>query len=79
MTWRAFIIGLLGAVGLCVLTPINDFAMGNTYLTGNHFPVGVVFMLLILTLVVNVVIKLVHARWALRQSELMLVWCMMLV
>lgn len=79
MTWRAFLIGILGVVGLCLLTPINDFAVGNTYLTGNHFPVGVVSFLLVLTLVVNVLIKLVWSRWALRQSELMLVWCMMLV
>ncbi len=79
MTWRAFIIGLLGVVWLCLLTPVNDYAVGNTFLTGNHFPVGVFFFLLILTLGVNVVIKLVRARWAFRQSELMLVWCMMLV
>ena len=79
MTWRAFIIGLLGVVWLCLLTPVNDYAVGNTFLTGNHFPVGVFFFLLILTLGVNVVIKLVRARWAFRQSELMRVWCMMLV
>jgi len=79
MTWRAFIIGMLGVIGLCLLVPINDYALGNTYLTGNHFPVGVFSFLLVLTLVVNVAVKLVRARWALRQSELMLVWCMMLV
>ncbi len=79
MTWRAFIIGMVGVIGLCLLTPVNDFALGNTFLTGNHFPVGVFFFLLILTLGVNVLIKLVRARWALRQAELMLVWCMMLV
>jgi hypothetical protein len=79
MTWRAFVIGMLGVLGLCLLTPVNDYAVGNTYLTGNHFPVGVVFFMLFLTLVVNVAIKLVWSRWALRQSELMLIWCMMLV
>jgi hypothetical protein len=79
LTWRAFIIGLLGAVGLCLLTPVNDFRVGNTFLTGNHFPVGVFFFLLVLTLVVNSVLKLVAARFAFRQAELMLIWCMMLV
>jgi hypothetical protein len=78
LTWRAFIIGLIGVVALSVLTPINDFRAGNTYLTGNHFPVGVFFFLLILTLLVNVVIKLVRSRLVLRQAELMLVWCMMI-
>jgi len=79
MTWRAFIIGILGVLGLCLLTPYNDYVVGNTYLTGNHFPVGVFFFLLFLTLVVNVLIKLVRSRWALRQAELMLVFSMMLV
>jgi hypothetical protein len=79
MTWRAFLIGIVGVVGLCLLTPVNDYAVGNTYLTGNHFPVGVFFFLLILTLVVNILIKLIRPRWAFRQSELMLVCCMMLV
>ena len=79
MTWRAFIIGLLGVIGLNLLTPVNDYALGNTFLTGNHFPVGVFFFLLILTLGANVLLKLARRTWALRQAELMLVWCMMLV
>jgi len=79
MTWRAFIIGLIGVIALNLLTPVNDYALGNTFLTGNHFPVGVVSFLLVMTLVVNVAIKVVKARWAFRQAELMLIWCMMVV
>ncbi len=79
MTWRAFAVGILGVLGLCLLTPINDYSFANTYLTGNHFPVGVFFFLIILTLGVNLVLRLVRRAWMLRQSELMLVWCMMLV
>ncbi len=79
LTWRAFIIGLLGVIGLNLLTPVNDYAVGNTFLTGNHFPVGVFFFLLVLVLGANVALKLVRRAWALRQAELMLVWCMMLV
>ena len=79
MSWRAFTIGILAVLGLSLLAPYNDYVVGNTYLTGNHFPVGAFFLLLVLTLVVNVAIKLLHARWALRQAELMLVFSMMLV
>ncbi len=79
MTWRAFFIGILGVAALCYLTPINDYRVGNTFLTGNHFPAGVFFFLFVLIFIVNVSIKLVRRRWALRQSELMLVTCMMLV
>ncbi len=79
MTWRAFLIGILGVAGLCYLTPINDYGVGNTFLTGNHFPAGVFFFLFVLIFIVNVLVKLVRSRWALRQSELMLVTSMMLV
>ena len=79
MTWRAFIIGLVGVVGRCLLVPVNDYRIGNTFLTGNHFPAGVFFFLFFLTLGVNLVLRLIRRAWMLRQSELMLVWCMMIV
>jgi hypothetical protein len=78
MTWRAFIVGLICVVGLNLLTPVNDFRLGNTFLTGNHFPVGAFCLLLLLTLGLNVAVKLVRRRWALRQAELLLVWCMLI-
>jgi hypothetical protein len=79
MTWRALIIGIIGVAGLCLLTPVNDYVYGNTFLTGNHFPVGVFFFLVVLTLGANLVLKLARRRWMLKQAELMLVYCMMLV
>jgi hypothetical protein len=79
LTWRAFAIGILGVVGLCLLTPVNDYAVGNTFLTGNHFPAGVFFFLFVLVFVLNVLIKLVRRAWALRRAELMLICSMMLV
>jgi len=79
MSWRAFFIGILGVAFIAAITPYNDFDVGNTYFTGYHFPAGVFFLLLLLTLVVNVLIKLLRRAWAFRQSELMLIWCMMLV
>jgi hypothetical protein len=78
MTWRAFVLGLVCAGFLAAAVPWNDFAKGNTFLTGSHFPAGVVALLLLLALGVNVAVKLVRRAWALRQAELMLVWCMMI-
>jgi hypothetical protein len=77
MTWRAFIIGLLAVALIAAVTPYNDFDKGNTFFTGNHFPAGAVAILLVLTLGVNVLLKLI--RRPLKQSELMLIWCMMIV
>jgi hypothetical protein len=79
LTWRAFIIGLISVAVIGAVTPWNDFDKGNTFFTGNHFPAGAVGILLVLTLVVNVGVKLVRRAWAFRQGELMLVWCMMIV
>ncbi len=79
MSLRAIIIGLAAVVLIAALTPYNDLVVGGTYLTGNHFPAGALFILVVLVLVVNVGIKLVWRAWALRTSELMLVWCMMIV
>jgi hypothetical protein len=79
MSRRAFIIGLLAVALIAAVTPYNDFDKGNTFFTGNHFPAGAVAILLVLTLGVNVLVKLVRRAAALRQAELMLVWCMMIV
>jgi len=79
VTWRAFIIGILGVAGLCLLVPVNDYRVGNTFLTGFHFPPGVFFFLVILTLVVNGALRLARRAWMLSHAELMLIWCMMLV
>ncbi len=79
VTWRAFIIGLLGVIGLNLLVPVNDYRVGNTFLTGFHFPPGVFFFLFILTLGVNGLLRLLRRAWMLTHPELMLIWCMMLV
>jgi hypothetical protein len=50
ITRRSVILGLALAAGLCAITPYNDYIVGNTYLAGNHFPIGGVAVLLILSL-----------------------------
>ncbi len=50
ITWRSVPLGLVLAGGLCALTPYNDYVVGNTYIAGNHFPVGAVAVLLLLSL-----------------------------
>jgi len=79
MTWRAFLIGVVLVAGISLITPYNDFDLANTYMTGFHFPVGAFFLLMVLTLAANTCLKLARRAWALRQSELMLMWCMMIV
>jgi hypothetical protein len=79
MTWRAFLLGL----ALSGLLNWSDVYCGWAHLWGrmteSNFPVSCVFVLVVLTLIVNVLIKLVRKSWAFKQAELMLIWCMLLV
>jgi hypothetical protein len=54
ITWRSVSLGLFLAFALCAITPYNDYVIVNTYIAGNHFPVGAVFVLFALGLL-NVV------------------------
>jgi hypothetical protein len=79
MTWRAFLLGVLCTIGVAALDPYTSFNKGYGWNTGGHFPTAAVFLLVFLTVFGNLLVKLVRRAWALRQSELMLVWCMLIV
>lgn len=79
ITFRAILIGLGCVVLLCAYVPYNDYWVQGTFLAGNHFPIGAVFLLAIFVLVINVALKLVTKGPGLSPSELVTIWCMMLV
>ncbi len=79
MTLRAFIVGLLAVIAFSLLDAYSTVVQGYGWIATDCFPAGVVFIVVLLTVVGNVLIKLVRRRWAFRQAELMLVWCMLIV
>jgi len=79
VTWRAFLIGILIAAGIALLEPWTSWAEGWGGFSGNAFPAGAVVVLVILTLGVNVLLKLARRGWELSRPELMLIWCMLTV
>jgi len=79
MTWRALILGLVLVAGMCWVDVIAGLGRGYTWTTEGHFPEAAVFLLVFVTLVVNVLIKLFRRKAGLRQAELMLIWCMLIV
>ena len=74
LTSRSVLIGLLGVIIQCLVTPYNDFLVGITYLAGNHLPIAVVFSLTVLILVVNVL----QVRYAIECGRA-IIWGVMLV
>jgi hypothetical protein len=71
LTARAVILGLLGAVFVCVYTYFNDAVMHQTMFVGNNMPMCVYGGLLLLVLVVNPLLRrLGAARFALSSREL---------
>jgi hypothetical protein len=77
---RAFIIGMLLAVGICLLTPFNNIYQQATPLGGGHFPLVPFFIFLLLTILT--------ALWAwlwkgktlfLSGSEMLVIWIEMVI
>ncbi|MBC8138770.1 MAG: hypothetical protein H8F28_23055 [Fibrella sp.] len=79
VTARAVVIGLIGAILLCAITPYNDYKIGATYLAGNQFPVGAVFALLLLAAPVNALLRWLSPVRAFSRAELLTIWTLMLV
>ena len=79
MTLRAFVIGILLVAGFSSLEPISAHGRGWGGFGGSTFPASAVLVLVVLSLVVNGVLRLVKRGWELKRPELMLVWCMVTV
>jgi len=79
MTWRAFLIGIISVAGLNLLDPYSSFIKGGGWLTIGSFPAGAVLFIVVITLVLNVLLKLLQRGWELNQPELMLIWCLLVV
>ncbi|HEV7300125.1 MAG TPA: DUF6785 family protein [Tepidisphaeraceae bacterium] len=76
---RSVLLGLLGVLFICGLTPYNDYAVGNTYLVGNFMPVGLLLFFLVIVLLVNAPLWRWRPRMAFSAGELATVMAMMLV
>ena len=78
ITWRSLLVGLVLAAGLCALTPYNDYVAGNTYIAGNHFPVGAVAVLLLLSLL-NLTLYRLRRRRLFTTRELAVIYIIIMV
>ena len=79
VTPRAVGIGLFFAAALCAFTPYNDFAVAATYISGNQFPIGALFILFFFCLVVNGLLRRFLPSRVFRPAELLTIWTLILV
>jgi hypothetical protein len=76
---RAVLVGLLLAVGLCVLTPFNNAFRQATPLGGGHFPLAPFFIFFGLTLVMAALSRLLRRPAWLNGKELLFIWILMVL
>lgn len=76
---RSVLLGLLGVVFICTLTPYNDWVVANTYAVGNFLPIGLLLFFLVVILLVNGPLSRFAPKWAFSRGELGVALCMMLV
>ena len=79
MTLRAIIIGIALVILQTAVTPYNDYYVQGTAISGNHFPLGALFALIVLTLGINTILKKASPKTALREGELITIWMMMVI
>ncbi len=78
LTKRALIIAMVLVGFIAAFTPFNDYILGNSPFIGNHFPIGIIFLMAMLVLVLNPALTLLKKR-PLQTGELVVITTMMLV
>ncbi len=72
-------IGLIVSLGVCALTPYNDYFIAATYLSGNFFPISALGAILVLTLAVNPLLRhFGRTRQCFSPAEIITVWAMII-
>ena len=79
INWRSLLIGVIGVVFVCALTPFNDYVVNNTPVAGNYLPVGVILFFMAFILLINAPLHAWAPRHALGAAELAVPLGMMLV
>ncbi|MES2460186.1 MAG: DUF6785 family protein, partial [Armatimonadota bacterium] len=78
VTARSVVIGLLFATFFCAVTLYNDFKVGATFIAGNQFPIGAIFVLFFFAAVVNSVLRKFAPSKSFRPAELLTIWILIL-
>ena len=75
--FRAVLVGLILAVTICAITPLNNTYHQGTPLGGGHFPLAPFFILMWMTLLLALIGKVSKGRRWLTGKELLIAWTLM--
>lgn len=75
----AVLVGLAGCIVVWIVTPYNNFILRLGYASDSFLPIAALFVLMLLVLAVNPVLRKVRARWALARAQLAIILGMLLV
>ncbi len=79
MTLRAVILGTLLALFIATTAYFNDWVINQTHLIGNHLPIGVFGVVMLLMMLLNPLLRLWRQGAGLRSSELAVIAALGLV
>ncbi len=70
VNWRSLLLGWLGVLFICTLTPYNNYVLLNTDFVGNHLPASLLVFFLLFVICINGLLWRFAPRHAFTQAEL---------
>ncbi len=78
MTFRAVVLGVLGAAFIAAFGYINDAILYLTPLVGNHFPIFIFGLLILVVMLLNPLLFRLRRSWRFRPGEMAVIAALML-
>lgn len=76
---RAVVTGIIMAVAICLITPVNNIYLRATPLGGGHFPLAPFVIFLVLGVGVSLVAKIFRSSLLFTGPELLIIWIQMVI
>lgn len=72
-------VGFIGALAIWIAAPYKNYYIGGAFISDDFLPIGAIFLLLLILLVINPLIRLIRPRLALDSSQIAVAFAIMLV
>ena len=79
LTKRALILGAFFSLVINVFFAYARLAMATAGMSSDYITAGAIFLFFIIVAILNPTLKLMHRSWSLDRSELITIYCMMII